>query len=197
MTTIQSVAELAWRQVYPNPSDETPVSLAEFIETAKLEYAFQTWRMALEEKEREGWMDIASNLMVESDPLPVENNSVDISKLKIAEFLPEGKWLQGIGGFDCDCRYIKTTIGLYQLLCEDDSLDEGDKLFYVLGKKILFPLGTHADEVTVVYASTGEDLEDGTPIDEVVGAVVRVRLIEIYMGKTGVEDETNNSSSNS
>ncbi len=38
---LNEVAEVAWRQLYPNPSDETAVTLQEFQSTARGEYSYQ------------------------------------------------------------------------------------------------------------------------------------------------------------
>lgn len=196
MANLKETAELAYRQLFPNPGDETALDKEDFVSTAKTEYAYQMLLMAWKSKATEGEFIVPSYISreVEKD---VVDNVMDISDLDILKSLPSEMWLQNIGGLNCGCKYVKTTINLTQLLCDDNSLPDDTKTYYVIGKKIKFPQGAHAKKLTLIYANNGSDLDaDEIVIDDAMAGIVRTRLIEIYGGKTGVEDRTNNSNPN-
>ena len=188
---LNEVANLSYNQIFPNPSDETPITKQEFRRTAFAEFAYQTLLMAWTEKRNDGFFNVPSYLLKE-DEMDVVNNRIDISGLKILRSLPSEAWLQNIGGFNCSCKYIKSDINLTQLMCDDDSLDDSDKSYFVLGKEIVFPSGTHTNKLTIVYANSGEDIDGRIEIDDAIGSIVRAKLNEIYGGKIGKEDVTNN-----
>lgn len=83
-----------------------------------------------------------------------------------------------------------------QLLCGDDSKPDEARTYYPLGKQIVFPLGVHKNPLPIIYANRGDELDDDIEIDDGIAAIVRTRLIDIYGGKTGTEDVTNNTNSN-
>ena len=194
MANLLETSNLAWLQLYPNPSDETAVSREEFIATAKTEFAYQQLLMVWKEKNDEGYFEIPSYLSSEIE-LPVTNNEMDISGLKILRSLPQEIWLQNIGGITCKCKYVKSTVNLSQLLCDDDSLDDAARPYYVIGKKIKFPKGVHKTPLPIIYANNGIDIDGRIEIDDAIAGIVRTRLVEIYGGKTGIEDKTNNTNS--
>jgi len=186
--------EVAWRQLFPNPSDEVAITLEEFISTGKTEYAYEMWLKARNDKREDGSFDVPSNILVETD-LPISNNQMDISSLNILRSIPEEKWLQNIGGLKCGCEYVKSDINKIALLCDDDSLDDAAKTYYVVGNKIKFPLGTHATSLPIIYATSGEDINGEIDIDDAIAGIIRTRLIDIYANRIGREDVTNNSNS--
>lgn len=188
------LAELVWRQAYPNPTDETPVSLEEVVATAKYEYMSTMWRLAKEERAQEGVFNVPSNLLATAT-LKVVNNEMDISQIRTLRSLPDDMWLQNIGGITCTCRYVKSSLNLSQLLCDDDSLGNA-RTYFAMENKIHFPQGTHKDELPIIYAKMSEDVDGDIEIADAVGSIIRQRLVEIYLGKVGPEDTTNNSSSN-
>lgn len=194
MANLNSTAEICWRQLFPDPSDEVAITLEEFIETAKTEYALQMWIKARNDKREDGSFDIPSNILVQID-LPIVKKTMDISSLNILRSIPEEKWLQNIGGLQCDCEYVKSDINKTALLCDDDSLDDAARTYYVVGNTITFPLGTNATPLQIIYATSGEDIDGTISIDDAIAGIIRTRLIEIYAGKTGIEDTTNNSNS--
>ena len=195
MANLKSVAELCWRQLFPNPDDEEATTLEEFVETAKTEYALQIWLKARNDKREDGSFDIPSNILVQTS-LGIVNNQMDISSLNILRSIPEEKWLQNIGGFGCDCEYVKSDINKTALLCDDDSLDDAARTYYVVGNIITFPLGVSTTPLPITYATSGEDIDDYISIDDAIAGVIRTRLIDIYGGKIGQEDVTDNSNSN-
>lgn len=195
MASLKETAELAWRQLNPNPGDETSLEVEEFIATAKSEYA---WQMQLEywnQKQREGEAVMPSHLLTEVE-LPVKDNKMDISKLNIFRNFFADIWLVNVGGIGCDCLYIKSDPNMSQLLCGDDSKPDEARTYYPLGKAIVFPNGVHKNPLPIIYANRGDELDDDIEIDDGIAAIVRTRLIDIYGGKTGQEDVTNNTNSN-
>jgi len=195
--TIQIVAELVHRQLQPQTSDENSIELEEIIEAAKIEYALQQYYFLRQQRLDDWWLALPSHLLAESPELDVVNNELDISDLKILRSMSNETWLQAIGKLDCECKYIKSTVNQTQLMCGDDSLPDGSKTFYIVGKKIKFPKGTHAKKLSIIYASDGSQLSDGQEIDESIAALVRAKLLESYGRVVAKEDVTNNSSSNS
>lgn len=194
MANLLEIADLAWSQLYPKGSEETAVTKEEFIATAKTEFAYQALLMAWKEKRDEGYFNVPSYLSTEVE-IAVEKNVMDISGIKILKSLPQEVWLQNIGGLDCNCKYVKSTVNLSQLLCGDDSMGDNVRTYVVVGKKIKFPQGVHKTPLTLIYANSGQDVDGRIEIDDAIGGIVRSRLIEIYGGKTGQEDETNNENS--
>lgn len=189
---LNEFCELAFRQLFPNPGNETKIKLGEFIATGKGEYAYNMWLKAMKEKSDEGSYEVPSNILVRK-VLPVVNKTIDISKLGILKAIPNEMWLQRVGDLKCECHYVKSTINNTALFCGDDSLSDDARTFYVQGNVIQFPEGTHANDLPIVYASDGTALNgEEIEIDESIGAIVRNKLIEIYGGKTGQEDLTNN-----
>lgn len=194
MANLKEVSEAAWRQL-GGGSDESRLTLEEVIATARVEYAWQMLQWVWREKKDEGFFNMPSHLASES-MLRIKNNEADISKLKALNAIPNEMWLLNIGGLTCDCQYIKSTVNQSQLLCDDDSLPEVSRTYIIIGKKIIFPKGTHATELPIIYANDGEDLDESIEVDDAIAGIVRSRLIEIYTGKTTAEDRTNNSNSN-
>lgn len=193
MANLLSIAEQAWSQIFPRPNDEEAVDKGDFVATAKSEYAFQLWRKIKEDKREYGEADIPSYLLSETE-LDVTDNVMDISSLKIMRSIDQELWLQDIGGMNCECLYVKSTLNNSKLLCDDDSLPDDARTFYPLGKKIIFPRGTHSDKLKITYANSGEEIDGMIEVDDAVGGIVRSRLIEIY-SRIGQEDTQNDSSS--
>src|SRR6185503_20646505 len=156
MPSLQSIAELSWRQIFPNPSVESPITLVEFIATARNEFAYQTLLMAWKEKRDEGEYNIPPYLL-EQTKLPVINNEMDISGLNVFKSLQQEVWAVNIGGINCICKYVKSTVNLSQLLCGDDSLDDSVRTYYFMNNKIVFPKGTHTSPLTFIYANCGDN----------------------------------------
>lgn len=193
--TIQAIAELAWRQIFPNPKDEVSITKEEFIETAKLEYATQVWQFNRDEKYLSGENNI-NPVLLSDKTLPVKDKKIDISSLGALRSLPNHTWIQSLGETGCvECQYTIMDLNGYRLLCDDDSRDPEKKPAIVQGKSIFFPEGAHTPEVFIVYANTGSDLNEETEVDDAIGGRVRRALVDIY-GRKSPEDKTNNSNSN-
>lgn len=196
MSNLLEIAETVFRQVYPNPTDETKTKLGEIISSAKGEYAYQLWMKLMAERREEGYFEVPSYLLTEKE-LDVVSNEIDLTGLQIMRSLPSEIFLQQVGGINCDCLYVKSTLNLAQVLCDDDSLPDSAKIYYVVGKKIKFPKGTHKTPLPIIYANGGEKVDDMIEVDSVVGGIVRRTLLDLYLGKVGKEDKTNNSSGDS
>lgn len=197
MANLLEIAELAWGQLFPHGSDEAPITKEEFITTAKIQYPLQMWVQARNVKNEEGVFDVPPNILVQSDPLPVKNNEIDLSGLSIMYGLPNQAWLQNIGGLTCNCNYVKSTVNNSQIFKDvDDGLPEGTKTYYALGKKLIFPKGTHADKLTIIYASNGVENDGLYEVDDVVGAMIQQQLILIYTNKIGKQDKSNDGNPN-
>lgn len=188
---INEVAALVWRQLQPTSGGTPTIHLEEFKSSARAEFAYQMLLLAWKEKRDEGYYTVPAYLLKEVEK-EVVNNEMDISDLEYFKSLPSEVWLQDMGGLGCECKYVKSTVNHSKLLCGDDSLDDDTRTFYVLGDKIKFPQGAHAKKLTLTYADKGGDVDGNMDIDDAVAAIIRERLIGLYAGKVGVNDETNN-----
>lgn len=191
---LNEIAELSYNQLFPKGGDESSIDKVEFQRTAFAEFSYLTWLAFLNEKNQEGYAEVPSYLLSEVEK-EVVNNEMDISDLKILRSLPQEVWLQNLGGLSCKCEYVKSTINLSQALCDDDSMGDNVRTYYVVGNKIRFPKGVHTSPLPITFANMGNGVNGYIEIDDAIGGIVRTRLIEIYGGKIGAEDKTNNSNS--
>lgn len=194
MTNLLSVAEQAWRQLNPNPTDETATKVEEYIATAKSEYCYQLWLKIKADKREDGRYDVPGYLLSEKE-VEVVSNEVDVSELNALLTLENDLWIQNIGGFTCECPYVRTTVNLMNTLIDDDSLPSNARRYYTIKNKIKFPDGVHKDKLSIIYANNGENIDERIEIEESLAGIVRRSLIDIYMGKTGKEDKTNDTNS--
>lgn len=196
MSSLKEICELAWEQIMPLPTDETAISKESFIATGRYEYAYQFLLWYWKEKATEGVFNMPADLSTQAE-LPVVDNEMDISELDIMSRLPNDLWLQNIGGILCDCTYVKSNINQTQLLKDDDSLPEVYKPYLIVGKKIIFPKGVHKTPLSIIYANSGNSINDDIEVMPEIGAIVRTRLVEIYGGRIGSADKNNNTNPNS
>lgn len=197
MSNLLEIASLAWQQLYPNPTDETAVSREEFITTAKVQYPLMMWVQARNTKNQDGEFEVPTNILAQSEPLSIVDNEMDISSLKILRGLPNEMWLVNLGGLTCECQYVKTTANKASIFCDvEDGLSDLTKTYLVVGDRVIFPKGTHADKLPILYASNGIENDGMYEVDDVVGAMIQDKLIQIYGGKTGQEDTNNNGNPN-
>lgn len=197
MATINSIAELAYRQVFPNPSIQNATHLGEFIATAKLLFADRTFYDWKEKMATVGEYDIPSSLLVPVE-LDVVNNRIDIKGLKIMRGIGGSEtWIKAVGGINCDCDYVKHTLNTAQILCTDE-YDGNMKPYIPFSNYILFPKGLHNDakKIEITYVSDGTSIDDSIQVDDVIGSWVRQKLVDMYLGKHEKEDKTNNNNSN-
>lgn len=194
MANLFETAELAFRQIFPNPGDETGITREEFMSTAREIYSRSMWLQMKLDKREEGLWNVPSNLLTETK-LEVVDDEIDLSKLKILRSLPNDLWLQNVGGLTCKCTYIGSNINLTQLLCDDEFQDDS-YTYVIVGKKIKFPKGTHDSHISIIYANNGSEVDEKrVEIDDAIAATVRDQLINLYLRK-GMEDVTNNTNSN-
>lgn len=196
MANLKEIAELAHSQLFPNSGDEVAVDIEDFVATAKVLHAYELWRKIKEDKREYGECDIPSYLLKEAE-LEVEDNRISLEGLNIMRGIDQELWLQDVGGMNCECTYVKSTVNHTKLLCDDDSLPDDQRTFYPVGKQILFPQGAHSDKIKITYAHNGDETDDYIDVDDVVAGIVRTRLIEIYTGKIGQEDNKNDTNVNS
>lgn len=196
MASLLEISELAYRQLFPNPNDEANITLAEFIATAKVEYAYRLWEMNRAELQQTGENNIPSNLL-SFTTLIVEKGKANIKDLKALRSLPNNTWIQSLGGIACgDCRYVLMDMNKWKLLCDDDSRGD-NKAAIPAGAEILFPDGTFEKDgkVEMLYANMGHTIDGQIEVEDAVGGLIRRSLIDIY-SKRFPEDKTNNSNSN-
>lgn len=190
MASIQEISQLNYDAIYPNATAQTSVKVEHFIVEAKLRYCWEMFRLSKELKRADGEWEIPSSLWREAD-IEIKDDKADISLLNIFRSFDGDTWIGNIGGFDCDCNYIRQTVNLSQILCDSDYWGNG-KPYYVVGKTIKFPAGTHSKTLPITYASDGTDLDDDIIVDDAIGALISEYLYKKFSGKF-VEDRTANS----
>lgn len=190
---LKEVAELVFNKVFP--SAETPIDVVEVERMAYAEFAYHTLMLLYNQKGQDGFYEVPSYLLTEVEKDVVENE-IDISDLEPFKVIPSDVWMQNIGGFGCDCKYVKTTVNLSQLTCGSDRADDNERRYFLVGKKIKFPDGTHKKTLTITYANMGEDLNGDIEVSEEVASLIIKRLDEYYTGRVPVSDVTNNSNPN-
>jgi len=197
VANLNEIGNLIWLQMFPNGTDEAPISREEIITSCRTQYALAMWTMARNTKNQDGEFEVPSNILAQSEPLPVVDNEIDISELKILRGLPSEQWLQKVGSLTCECDYVKSTVNKANIFCDvEDGLADTTKTYYVIGKKIFFPKGTHADKLPIIYAVDGEDIDGMYEVDDVVAAIIQQQVLGMYMNKTGQEDTNNDGKPN-
>lgn len=198
MASLQSISEIAWRQIFPNPNDETKVTLAEFIATAKVEYAYRIWQQNKEDLAKGMDNNVPSSLL-STETLTVEDDKASIKDLKALRSLGNNSWIQLLGGEKgcSDCHYTVMDLNKWKLLCDDESR-QNDKAAIVIGDYIKFPDGMWSDakEVEITFANMGNNVDGLTIIEDSIAGLIRRSLIDIYGKQLFKEDKTNNSSGN-
>lgn len=189
--TLQETAELVFRQLFPNPSDETSITLEEFIATAKSEYAYTIWTLNRKELQETGENNVPP-ILLSTEELVIEDKIADISEISALRSLQGNSWIQFIGTLG-ECSYVVMDLNKYKLLQDDESRNE-TKAAVILGSQIYFPDGVYKSKEQIIFANTGENLDNRTPIDGAVAGVLRRSLFDIYSKKVA-EDKTNNSNS--
>lgn len=193
---LYEIAELVYKQLQPTSGGQPTVHLEEFKSSARAEFAYQSLLLAWREKRDEGFFTVPSYLLKTVDK-PIIKNEIDISDLDYFKSLPNEVWLQDLGGNNCDCRFVKSTINNNKLLCDDDSMDEEAVSYYITGNKIIFPKGVKDKKsLPITYANKGEDVKGNIEVADSIAAMVREKLIGLYLGKVAQNDETNNQNSN-
>lgn len=188
-----SIAQVNYDLVYPNASAQTSIKVEHFIEEAKIRYAWELFRLSHEIKRAEGEYEIPSTLWKDAT-ITVVDNVADISELNIFRSFDGDSWIGNIGGFNCECSYLRQTVNLSQILCDPDYWGN-DKPYFVVGKSIKFPAGVHKTTLPITYASNGEDVDDMIEVDDAIGALISEYLYKKFSGKFP-EDRSADSNSN-
>lgn len=193
MASLNELVQTVYDIVNPLPRAKNSIDIEDYKSAARLEYAAAMWIYRQEQRNLDGQFQMPSDLLTDTE-LNVVNDEADISGLKFLSALPDDLWIQNLGGINCECKYVKTNINLAQVLCDDESLGS-DRRYYVSGKKIKFPDGTHANKIPITYANNGNDVDDDVEVNEYIGSKVRDKLLAVY-GKKLPVDVTNNSNPN-
>lgn len=193
MSNLKEIAQVSYDQVYPNASIQTSIKVEHFIVAAKARYAWELFRISKEERRSEGEWEIPSTLWRESD-IEVKDDKADISLLNIFRSFEGDVWIGNIGGINCECNYLKKSVNLAQILC-DDEYNGNARPYYVVGKSIKFPAGVHSPTLPMIYASDGTDLDDDIEIDDMIGDLIGNYLVQRFSNRMP-EDRTANSNSN-
>lgn len=179
MPTLNEVCELVWRKVVPNGSAQSDTKRDEIIATGQLQYASSMWIRSKELEASDGYFEIPAGLLTEKE-FPVNDNMIDLTDEPVLNSLGSNGWLQDVGGVGCDCKYIKSSLNEEKILKGDDSIGNA-RTFFPVGKKIMFPRGTHNSKLKVTYVNNGSGLDaDEIMIDEYVGAKVMDKLMQLY-----------------
>ncbi len=186
MASLNEISQLVYDQVFPLPRGKNSIDIEDFKAAARIEYAAAMWIYRQEQISSDGYFQMPSDLLTEIE-LPVNNNEIDLSELQYLSALPNDLWLQNLGGVNCDCKYLKTTFNLAQILCDDDSADSGTHYYYIIGKKIKFIKKPHANKLPLTYANNGDGVSDDVEVNEYVGVKVKDKLIAIYGRKLPVD----------
>lgn len=191
---LKEIAESSWRQLNPNPSNTPHNSKEEFIASARHLYATEVLAQYRIQKAAEGEFEVPA-IVLEEREFDVQDNEIIIPARDILTSLPLEQWLQDVGGDMCGCRYIKTSLNTYKQIGDDDCTGDA-KVYYPIGSeegmKIKFPKGVHKSKLTVIYASKSRKIFDSLEIEDGLAGIIRIKLIDLYGGKTGREDVTNN-----
>lgn len=195
MGNLLEQAELVFRNLNPNASAQSAIKKEEVIATSISEYAAAMWIYSKEQAAIDGGFEIPSELLTEVE-LDVKDNTIDLTGLHILRSLSNDQWLQNIGGIGCDCRYIKSSLALEKKLCDDDSVGNA-RTYYPSGKKILFPRGTHANKIKIIYANMGTDIDPKTiEANDYVLSKVRDKLYQLYGIKVPADTTANSNPNN-
>lgn len=195
MATLNEVCELVYRVLNPNASAQSDIKKEEVIAQGQIEYASSMWIRAKELEATEGFFEVPSYLLTEKE-FDVKDNIIDLTDEPILNSLSNNAAIQDVGGLDCDCRYIKSTLNLEKKLCNDDSIGD-TKTYFMVGKKLVFPKGTHKEKLKIIYANNGSDLNgEDVEVDDYVATKVRDKLMQIYGIKVPADHTANSNSNN-
>lgn len=193
--TIQAIAELVHGIAYPQGGDEVKISLEDFIESAKLRFAYRTWERNRLNKNMGDGNTIDSSLLAPTK-IKVKKSRASISHISPMRGLEADMWIQRIGGVSCGGKEFSVmTENQYKLLCDDDSRMDCDSAVIVEGNVLFFPDGLKDMELDLIYATDGTEMDSEIEIDNSIGAVVQSDLISLYV-RTPQEDKSNNSNGN-
>ncbi len=193
MASLNEICQAVYDEVFPNASVQTSVKREHIIVQAKARYALEMWIRSKDSARNDGGWEVPSELLRDTD-IEVKNNEADISALNIFRSLEGDTWIQSIGGLNCECSYIKYSVNLSMILCDDEYIGNS-RTYVVVGKKIKFPKGTHAKSIPIIYASNGDDVDGDIDIDDSLAGLVSDYLWKRFTNRLP-EDRTVNSNGN-
>lgn len=195
MSTINQIAELAWRIKFPRPSDEIKNMKEEFVESAKIIYAGVIWEIyqrSQTDSEKNIWdgmldvkifdVDFTNGIPVVVLDIPIVSLPRDIGIYRVLPLAP-----------GCEAM-TKTTIAVQDIFSNDP--DPNGK-YYRIKNDIYFPKGFPSKavkQVQIAYVSTGKINGDEEVVSS-VGEIIMRRLVELYSADRKVDD-TNNQNAN-
>lgn len=193
--SLWTIAELAWKQVYPKGKEETKNTVEEFVETAKDEYAnvaFTTWLQLRNDSD----LSLIENLLTRKKYEVKENTDGELySDLEVSVFtLP-----RDMGIFIVQPPrqrpLIKGSIGTQNLFADDP----GERSYYRLEKKIFYPEGfaiPGTKEVMITLVAL-DFIDNELEVPDIFAKPIRDALVSKYMGTISVPvDDTNNKNAN-
>lgn len=193
MASLNEICQEVYDSVYPNTSIQTSIKVEHVLVEGRVRYAYEMWLQSKISAREDGGWEVPSVLLQDAT-IEVKDNEADISALNIFRSFEGDMWIQSIGEFGCECSYMKQSVNISKMLCDDEYLGNS-KPYTVIGKKIKFPKGTHEKTLPIVYASNGEGLDGDMEVDDAIGALVSDYLWKRFTNRLPA-DRTNNSNEN-
>lgn len=193
MASLNEICQEVYDSVYPNASIQTSIKVEHVLVEGRVRYAYEMWLQSKISAREDGGWEVPSVLLQDAT-IEVKDNEADISALNIFRSFEGDMWIQSIGEFGCECSYMKQSVNISKMLCDDEYLGNS-KPYTIIGKKIKFPKGTHEKTLPIVYASNGEGLDGDMEVDDAIGALVSDYLWKRFTNRLP-EDRTVNSNSN-
>ena len=194
MKSIRLIAELAWRQLNPNPSEEVANLKEEYIETAKNEFAGLAWIQYMGAR-KEGDKAVFEGLLRRKVYLPQESEEGLFLQLDEDVIdLPNDEGIRMVAAVAKGVRPLTKARAESLNLFQDDP---GEKVFYRLQRKIFFPYGLNVQgktSVAVLMVSAGAIGEDDLLIPAHMAADIHGALINKYGPTKGVPSNVTNDS---
>lgn len=191
MRSLFTIAELAWRQFNPRPSDEVKNTLEEYIESAKDAYAGIVWTQYMRTQSGDEKSIYESLLTVKKYPINYDGEMPTIELDISVVDLPRDAGITRVKPDKPGCEAMtKTSISAQDIFSDDP----GPKQYYRAAQTLYFPKGFDCGKpksVEVVIVSAGNVDKDMLIPDSFADAV-RQRLVDIYGRVNAKEDNTNN-----
>lgn len=194
MQSLNSVAEVAYRRVYPGAPADAPHTLQEFMETAKQKYGYLQWKFYFDGKQDPDFTFV--EILLKTKKLKVEKDEDDKLFAKLEDEvldLPRDAGVYVVKPLKAACggNLVKTTIAAMDLYCH---VKRSKKRYYRQGDKIFFPDGfkcVDVEKVEVTVLSIGDLDGDDVLISEAMADLVREGVVAAYMSTSNrPEDKT-------
>lgn len=191
MRNLSTVAELAWRQLNPRPSDEVKNTLEEYIETAKDAYAGIVWTI-YQRNQSDSEKYLFESILKTHKYKVDSTGSIPFAKIDVPVIdLPRDVGIYRVLPLGAKCKAMtKTNVAAQDIFDEDP----GPHTYYREENTLYFPDGfdcSGVKEVQVTIASVG-NIDENVLIPNTYADLVRQRLMEVYGSIKSKEDVTNN-----